>query len=193
MFLGNKRRLELAIETARLAHKQQQSGLSVLFDAGWEFYRAEPRIERTQMPPSYRPTTFGPMARQIVANRPENRPAPGHLSALYLLPYINTSLAGVFDAMHNILLGVNKTLYRACIVLGRYRSDQGPVNHKEQSASEMEVDMDSGNNDQVMSSGQGLFGPRPTHVSTLCLDVSANKPILGDNITATCSYQAGHK
>lgn len=95
--------------------------------------------------------------------------------------------------MHNILLGVNKTLYRACIVLGRYRSDQGPVNHEEQSASEMEVDMDSGDNHQVMSSGQGLFGPWPTCVSTLRLDVSANKPILGLTLRQLVLCQAGHK
>jgi hypothetical protein len=82
---------------------------------------------------------FSRLAAQRVANLPQNRPSPGHLSALYLLPYVVTAVAGVFDAMHNILLGVNKTLWRSCVVQGEYKTNKGPVESGNRSASALHV------------------------------------------------------
>jgi hypothetical protein len=113
---------------------------------------------------------FSRLAAQRVANLPQNRPSPGHLSALYLLPYVVTAVAGVFDAMHNILLGVNKTLWRSCVVQGEYKTNKGPVESGNRSASETETDDVESNGEGSTRGSQGLFGPRPPRVATLRLD-----------------------
>lgn len=173
--MESESRVAAAVEKARLEHDQRQDALHVLYEAGRETHRSQPREIGARIPPVHRRVPFTRMAAQKVANLPENRPSPGHLSALYLLPYLVTSVAGVFDAMHNILLGVNKTLWRSCIVQGDYKTDKGPIGPEQEqaggSASEPDTDADSTEEGPPRPS-QGLFGPRPARVSTLRLDTT---------------------
>jgi hypothetical protein len=120
-----------------------------------EEYQSRPAVYGGRMPPSYTRHPWTPIiGRRILRSRPEFAILPGHVSsALSLLPYPDVTHAGVMNAMHNICLGVNKTLIRRVIMGGEYKDKQRPlVGENGQTDSEL-----AGTSDDGLSSGQDGF------------------------------------
>lgn len=141
-FLDRERLQQEALNREAIAHDRREEELvrenRELRAAYWQ---GPPRTGTT-LTPEYRAKVFTEAARKRFLNLPQNRVPPGHLSALYLLPYLNISVQGVFDAMHNLLLGVNKTIFRRCIGQGHYRTVRGGIGNADPDESDSEADAD---------------------------------------------------
>lgn len=130
-YLRKENSAALAVILGAIEHHQTQDARVRQSQEAREVFRLQPREIGGRLPPQYRPQPFGDHITRRILNRPENRAPSGHLSALWLLPYLDTGRAGVFDAMHALLLGVCKTIVRACIGQGRYKGDQDPITERE--------------------------------------------------------------
>lgn len=67
------------------------------------------------------------MAKEAL-NRSPYADVKGHLSALMLLPYFDKFRCTVFDAMHNLLQGNDKTYLWKCLCVGKYGTVNEPDN-----------------------------------------------------------------
>ena len=126
-YLEKDKTLEEAVYQGSLEHERVQTERVWQNQEARAAYRLQSRIPGVRMIPEYHVTPYNDAAIRRVLNLPANKPSTGHRTALSLLPYPNIAIAGVFDAMHNLLLGVNKTILRRCVFGGEYKAES-PTN-----------------------------------------------------------------
>lgn len=123
-----------AVLQARHEHNREQDLLVERNEYEREAWALAPRRGRGHKPPLYRPAKFTNSMMKTALEHAPYADATGHLTACMFLPYFDKFQNTVFDPMHNLLQGNNKTYFRKCLQLGQYLAVNEPLEESDASS-----------------------------------------------------------